>query len=309
MADISDLTAYLAQTAANACYPSGTSQPSVADMDVLIYEGWPIPEVLDLDLTARELGPGGVPVPRARGPRANVSVFPMEGTNVVPPQIQDETYVIVPAAFGLTLGLAQNPIGGAFTIQLTGAPVPTEFLTVEIDQYYIASAGGASIAAILNAVAAQINSFPSLTDPLIHGYTASVVSNSLIVQRAAYCVPRLGSQGTLGKVTHKQQQSIMVSVWAPDHVTRTKLAKAIDGLIKQAIVVTMPDTSKAKVCYNRTNVRDEHEPLALYRRDLIYQVEYATVMEFPGTVITSVTVQIAPLDPATQNFIVVSGVA
>jgi hypothetical protein len=278
-------------------------------MDVLIYEGWPIPEVLDLDLTARELGPGGVPVPRARGPRANVSVFPMEGTNVVPPQIQNDDYIIRPAVFGLTIGLAQNPTGGAFTIQLTGTPGPTEFLTVEIDQYYIASAGGASIAAILNAVAAQINGFPSLADPNVQGYMASVVGNALIVQRAAYCVPRLGSQGTLGRVIHKQRQSVMISVWAPDHVTRTKLAIAIDGLIKQDISVKMPDTSMALICYNRTNVRDEHEPLALYRRDLIYQVEYATVMEFPGTVITSVTIQIAPLDPVTQNFVVATGVA
>lgn len=309
MADLSDLTAYIAQTAANACYPNGTSAPSAADMDVLIYEGWPIPEVLDLDLTGQTLGPGNIPVPRPGGPRANVTIFPMEGTNVVPQQILDHDYIIKPAVFGLTIGLAQNPIGGAWTIQLTGTPGPTEFLTVEIDQYYIASAGGANVAAILGAVAAQINAFPSLADPLIPGYAANVVGNALIVNKAAYCVPRLGSQGTLGRVTHKQRQSIMVSIWAPDHLTRTKLAKAIDGLIKQNLVVTMPDTSKAQICYNRTNVRDEHEPQACYRRDLIYQVEYATVMEFPGTVITSVTVQIAPLDPATQNFLVVSGVA
>ena len=39
MADLSDVTAYLAQRAASAVYPNGTTSPSVASMDCLIYEG------------------------------------------------------------------------------------------------------------------------------------------------------------------------------------------------------------------------------------------------------------------------------
>ena len=54
----------------------------------------------------------------------------------------------------------------------------------------------------------------------------------------------------------------------------------------------MPDTSQALVIYSRTNVSDDRQSTAIYRRDLIYDVEYATVFQFPGYVITSVNVSI-----------------
>jgi hypothetical protein len=302
LADISDITAYLAQAAVNACYPNGTSQPSVAGADVLVFEGWPIPEVLDFDLTGRMLGANGQPVPRPRGIRHNVSVFPMAGTGVIIPQILDDTYVIVPPAYGLAAGVSQNPSGGAFTVTLTGTPGAGEFLTIEIDQYYVASATGASNGAILNTLAAQINTFPKLSNPLVPGYVAAVNGSNLTITGCAYCLPRLGATGTLGKVVHKQRQSVMVTVWAADHATRTTLAQAIDVFIKSSLTVPMPDTSTALIVYSRTNVIDETETVACYRRDLIYNAEYATVEQFPGTVITSVTTQIAPLDTVTQNF-------
>jgi hypothetical protein len=302
MADISDITAYLAQTAANACYPNGTSQPSVAGIDIIIFEGWPIAERLDLDLTGQMLGPNKIPAPRPGGVRANVSVFPMQGTNVVPPQIQDATYIVTPPVYGLQVTLTPPTSGNAFSLTLAGTPGPTEFLTIDLDNLYIASATGSTIGAILAALAAQIVAFAP-------GYTAMVAGNTLTIGRAAYCIARLGASGVLGRVIHKQRQMIIVTVWAPDHTSRTLIAAAIDILIKRHITVTMPDTSMAKICFNRTNLTDEHEPVACYRRDLIIEAEYATLDLFPGTVITSVTTQISPLDPVGQNFPVCSVVA
>jgi hypothetical protein len=58
----------------------------------------------------------------------------------------------------------------------------------------------------------------------------------------------------------------------------------------------MPDTSQAVVIYSRTNTIDEQQSQTIYRRDLIYDVEYATVQQFPGYVITSVQVSIANPD-------------
>jgi putative ABC transport system substrate-binding protein len=58
VADLSDLTAYLATTAYNAVYPNGTGSASVASMDCRIYEGWPIP-----DQTSGGLASYGVDVP------------------------------------------------------------------------------------------------------------------------------------------------------------------------------------------------------------------------------------------------------
>jgi hypothetical protein len=309
MADLSDITAYLAQTAANACYPNGTSQPSVAGIDVIVFEGWPLSETLDLDLTGQQLGLNGTVVKRPGGVRANVSIFPMQGTNTPIYQILDETYVITPAVYGLAATIVQGYGVPTWTIALTGAPGPSEFLTIELDNAYIASAGGADIAAILGALAAQINAFPNLANPAALGYAATISGNSMTITglglgQCAYCIARLGAQATLGRVIKRQRQSIMISVWAPDHESRSKIAAAIDILIKKHIVVTMPDTSMALFCYNRTNLTDEHEPVACYRRDLIVLADYATLDLFPGTVITSLTTTLAPLDPVNQNYFV-----
>ena len=71
----------------------------------------------------------------------------------------------------------------------------------------------------------------------------------------------------------------------------------------------MPDTSQAKIVYSHTNVSDQLEATTVYRRDLIYDVEYATVFEFPGYVITTIDMTIAggeyglPLMAATASAI------
>lgn len=312
MADIADINTYLSQQASLALYPGGAPAPGtispVAGMEVYIFEGWPIPEVLDLDLTGRMLDASGAVVSRANGPRAQVSVYPMRGTNEKIYQILDETYIIFPPVYGLTLSpismqAGSPPVSSNFQVTITGTPAATEFLTVEIDQFYIASAGGSTVAAILNSLATQINGFSPVHGGGFAQYVATVSGNTLTVAGAAYCFARLGVQGTLGKVTHRERQDIMISVWCPDHGSRTIIAKAIDVLIKHNLVVTMPDTSKALIIYNRTNWYDENEPVACYRRDLIYCADYATVEQFPGTVITSVSTSITPNDPTTQNFI------
>jgi hypothetical protein len=106
-------------------------------------------------------------------------------------------------------------------------------------------------------------------------------------------VVRQGGIGTLGKVTHRQKQAVMVTVWSPTHVARAQLSMAIDNAIKQKNIVNMPDTSQALICYNRTNVIDDRQMATIYRRDLIYDVEYATVQQFQGFVVTTVNISVA----------------
>jgi hypothetical protein len=85
----------------------------------------------------------------------------------------------------------------------------------------------------------------------------------------------------------------MISVWAPGQDHRKKLAIAVDVLLKASIRVTLPDTSQAIICYNRTDTDDERQVAGIYRRDLIYEVDYATLLTFPGYVVTSVGTTIA----------------
>lgn len=275
MADLSDVTTYLEGAATLAVYPNGTSQPSVAAMDVRIFEGWPLPDQLDRDMSGTMLsGSPPVPVPRPNGPVSSVSIFPMQGMAVTPYQIQDATYVISQPVFGLTVSSIVNGV-----ITISGTPIAGEYLTIITDRTYAYSHTGASAAAILAALAADFSANYS---------GVSSTATTLTIPGTFAIVVRQGGIGILGKVTHRQKQSVMVTIWSPNHRARALLAKAIDIALKSKTVVAMPDTSQALIIYSRTNFSDDRQAATVYRRDLIYDVEYATVQQFQGFVVTTV---------------------
>lgn len=278
MADLSDVTAYLAAQTAVACYPNGTSQPSVANMDVHVFEGWPIAAQLDLDMQGLQNNPNGAPTPRPNGPCADVSIFPMPGVTAEPYQVEDHTYVIVPPSYGMSAYF-----DGVSTVTVEGQPNVGEYLTIIADRQNVFSASGANTAAILASLLQQASGpYPS----------ASATGNTITIPGTHAFVVRIGGIGTLGKVTHRQKHGIMITVWAPDPPSRTALSAAIDNFLKRTIVATLSDQSQAKFVYSRTLVTDEQQTATVYRRDLIFDVEYATVFQFPGYVVTSVIVNL-----------------
>lgn len=281
MADISDVTAYLKSQALAAVYPNGTSQPSVANMDVRIMEGWPLASQLELDLAGNVKDPNtGVVSPRPNGKLANVSIFPSRSTGHTYQNL-NKTYTIVPPAINLAVSASNN------VISVTGQPAAGEYITIVADRGHVYSASGATTAAILTALAtaAQAN-YPSAS--------ANTAANppTLTIPVGFQLTVRQGGVATLGRATHRQTDCVMVTVWAPDHNTRATLAKAIDVLIKQTTKPSMPDTSEALVLYAGTYITDEQQTVSVYRRDLLYDVTYATLQQFPGYVITSTQVSI-----------------
>jgi hypothetical protein len=274
VADLSDVTTLLYTTSIAAVYPNGTSSASVGGIDCRIFEGWPDAAQLDLDLSGKMMsGNAAPPITRPGGPLANVSIFPMQGTGIAVYQILDETYVIKPVSYGLSVATTGN------LLTVTGQPNPGEYITIVADDMYVYSSNASSTAAMLAALAtaAQVN-YPS----------AASTATTLTIPTTRAFIIRQGGFGTLGKVTHRQRHPVMVTVWAPTQASRTAFSKAIDVAIKNNNKVTMPDGSQALVIYSRTNVSDDQTAATVYRRDLIYMVEYATVETFPGAVVTTV---------------------
>ncbi|WP_316227830.1 hypothetical protein [Bradyrhizobium sp. SZCCHNR3015] len=263
MADLSDVTAYLLQAATDAVYPNGAARASIVGAGVRLMEGWPIAKQLDADMAAG---------------KANVSVFPPAGAGTTVYQVLDKTYVIQPAAIATTFTLAGN------VITVAGTLAPGEFMTLVIDGAVACSQTGTSVADMLAKLAAQAQSF---------GYPAVATSNTLAVPFGHELVVRQGGKAVEGKVVHRQQQSVWITVWAPTPTMRNALAAAIDVAIKSKNRVTMPDTSQALVVYSRTNTVDEQQAATIYRRDLIFNVDYATIEQFPAYTITSTQVSIA----------------
>ncbi|WP_036048702.1 hypothetical protein [Bradyrhizobium sp. Tv2a-2] len=291
MADLSDVTAYLAQQAFIAVYPNGTGSASVAGMDCRIFEGWPLPDQLDNDLTGFMME-NGDKVKRPGGVCANVSIFPMLGQGAPVPQIQNKTRTISQPTYGLTFTVVGN------TLTVSGQPAAGEYLTIIADDEYVFSRGGATTQAILAALLADAQAaYPQ----------ASATSTSLTVPGTHILVVRQGGVGKVGRVIHRQKNSIMVTVWAPNQIARAAFAKAIDVQIKQTIVTTLSDTSQIKVTYNRTNTIDEEQSKGIYRRDLVFDVEYATLEIFDAYVITSTQVSIINLADTTTIATAVTG--
>lgn len=273
MADIDDVSNAIASLVSTAVYPNGISQPSVSGAQVRIFPGWPLPSQLDADMAA------GI---------SNVSIFPMAGATATPFQILDEWYTIVPPVHGMVVSVAGN------SVTLTGTPGPTEFCAVVLDNKYSFSRTGGTSAAILSAVLADIQvNYPS----------SSLLGSTLTIVGAAHLVARVGSQGTIGRVVHRQRQGIMVTVWAPTPTVRTLLAAPISVSLSANVRVSLPDTTQMIMVYNRTSVIDAWEAMTIYRRDMIVDAEYATIEQIPGIEVTSVDVKLLTKDTVTGNVI------
>ncbi len=259
MADIGDVTALLASMANAACYPNGAASPTVTGgtSDIVVNEGWPVPEYLDRDLAAG---------------KTNVTVFPLRLSASIVFQTLDEVYVVAPAVHGLAATIS----GGMITV--TGTPGASEYLTIVADGRHSYSRGGASVAAILASIAADaVADYPSVS-----------VVGSTITFPTIRLVARIGAAATLARVTHRQRQAVMISVWAPTPQLRNTVAAAVDVALKARNRLTFPDTSQGLLVAAYNEQHDDHQRASIYRRDLVFTVDYATLEQFPGWEVTSV---------------------
>lgn len=273
MADISQVTALLAQMAATAVYPSGTTQPSVTTRPITIFEGWPLQQTLDAAITAGQ---------------SMVSVFPtrVNGGGAVF-QVQDEDYLITQPVHGLTISSIAN---GAVSVM--GTPAAGEYLSIVVDNRHAYSRVGDDLPTILNAIAA---------DATADGYTVSVFAiggPDLPLWQGAtgggiqFSTDRLqakiGSPATKGRVTHRQRAGICITVWAPNNADRNTIAIAVDVALKAVNRLTFPDTSQGLLVASGFVQEDKLEPASIYRRDLNFTCEYATLQPYQAFEITSV---------------------
>lgn len=281
MADLSDVSTALAQIVAAAIYPNGTSQPSVTGNPVRIYEGWPQASQLDFDMAGRKLSADGTTtIETGLGPVPNVSIFPMQGATAVTFQVLNEPYVLVPPVHNLSAAIV------APTITVSGTPGLGEYVTIIADLRRIYSRNGATLTEILTALAAD-------AAPDYPG--ASSTATTVTLPGAQEIMVRIGASCTMGQTTHRQKQALMVTIWAPDPATRSRLSAPIDVAIKAQLRLTLPDTSQAIITYDRVMQSDNWETVAVYRRDLIYNVEYATLETWTAYEVTSVTTNFDPI--------------
>ena len=76
----------------------------------------------------------------------------------------------------------------------------------------------------------------------------------------------------------RQQQSFRVALWCGDPASRDVASAAVDLALGALDFMTLPDGSSARIRFETTSSSDRQEEADLYRRDLVYSVEYATLL-------------------------------
>lgn len=273
MADLSDVENALKAIALQAAYPTGTGQPSkclaldgVTPVPLAVSRGWPVKEQLERDLAT------GV---------QQVTIF-------VPPQSLRITSREPGGWFDLTnptptIAVAVNEGAGTFT--LTGyVETPQNVALFVNDKAYIyACQQEDTLANVATGLVALIS----------QDLAASSVGAVVTVVGAYRMAGRVGLHGAVQRVLRQQEQLFHVIIWASTPELRDAVSKFIDGayagvgMANRRDFISLPDSSMGKLMYRGTRQTDIAEMQGLYRRELVFAVEYATTETVDATPVLS----------------------
>ncbi len=248
MADLSDVETALVGAAGVALYPAGPGAPSVTGAGVRIYRGWPSTGSLDADLAS------GI---------VNVSVFAVADDTRITTRWGVQ-FAVTPTAPALTVSVAGTTVtfgGLASAGQLAG-------ILVDAGAYAYRTQAGDSpslVAAVLGDAIRAVR--PCLT-------AGSTVS----VQGAAKVVGRVTADAGVLSEWQRQEQGFRITVWAPDPSTRDVVSGALSRGLAQLAFLDLADGTAGRLRYRRTASHDDDRAARLYRRDLLFNVEYGTTI-------------------------------
>ena len=258
MADISDVQSALVGLITGTLYPNGTGQPSLINVPILVYAGWPDANTLDADLAALNAGnPAG---------RIHVSVFPRPEEQRTTRFVDNWNVLTAPAP---TLTITQ--VGQVVTLSGTVSTPQNVAVVTKAKAYLYAVQASDTLTSIATAVAALIpgatSTGPSITLPAGFLVTAT----------------RVGASGSFYRERKRQARSLQITVWANTDANRTAVAAPIDVALAAIEFVTLADGTSAWLRYQSSPILDSREQVQLYRRDLFYLADYATVQTTQAT--------------------------
>ena len=275
MADSNDVTTALAAFVDAAIYPSGDSGASATGYATIIRPGWPLPDNLDAALAAAQV---------------YVSVYPEEISRITTrfERLWTSSVVVTPT---ITITAAKQliTIGGTVTV---GHYVSAVIFNKAAS--YAAQAGDtlASVATALAALLTTAGVSATATGAVISIPTADLPDIAVAN----------GAPGTMIQEVRRQQQSFMVTIWAPSNDARAATANIIDPLLASTDYIgPFPDTTQGWLLFRLERESDEGEKRACFRRDLCYWVEYPTTISAPAYPITVFASSINVADGTTNG--------
>lgn len=246
MADISQVLNTFLGLATTAIYPNGTSQPSVAGVDVTLMSGWPIRNRIDDIIKAG---------------KAAVSVFATEKERVVTKFERNFVQsTIASPTLSVVVGINTITINGIVTL-----PQSVMAIVNGIGYGYAVQAGD-TLSTIATALAALIPN-------------ASATLNVITITGAYYINARNSTAGTSIAELSRVEQVFTVTCWAPTPDIRTALGIGIRQYIDTTYRVPMIDNVYAQIFYYGTLPDDDSESKSnVFIRKINYLIQYATTI-------------------------------
>jgi hypothetical protein len=259
MADLSDVEEALLRLAAAVLYPEGPAAPSVIGRACRLYRGWPRGAALDADLAA------GL---------AHVTVFPEARPQAVTTRYPDRWEKVGMPAPGLNV---------------PGLSVPG--LSVIVDGRSATVEGSAHVGQVagllVDGMAVVHRTAPGDTAEMVAAVLATYLRARRVVTVDGATLTVAGSGPMLGRVvadrmvrreTRRQRQVLRLTVWCPDADMRDRLASALDAQLSTVDFLDLPDGGKGRLLFRGSLVHDQGRAARLFRRDLLYAVDYATTV-------------------------------
>jgi hypothetical protein len=236
----------LVALAAAALYPNGTAAPAAIDATIRLYRGWPNAAALDTDLTAGHV---------------NVSVFPVPGATRITTRYAPDWLPnpVTPTLTVSTSATTATFAGTADAGQLAGLLIEGQSFVHRT----VANDTPALVAAILAAAITP-------TRP------ATASGPTITVPGAASLIARTVADASAALELRRQQQQFRITAWCPNPDLRDATCEAIDVTFAATPFLTLADGSPARLTFVSTTTFDQRQDAALYRRDLLYTVEFPT---------------------------------
>jgi hypothetical protein len=247
MADLSDVEQAVADAVASILYPAGSAQSSIIGTLCRVYRGWPNPGTLNADLSA-----GGV----------NVTIVTDNETGRTTTRYLPE-WQTTAAQPGVTASTARS------TITLGGRPAVGDVVGALIDN--VAYAYRIRAGDTTSLVASNLNQLIQANRP------ATTLGFAITVPGAGSIQVRVVCDSSTLFESRRQEKDVRIICWCPTPPIRDSVAVAIDAAINQMAFLVLPDGTNARVVYRNSACYDQAQNALLYRRDLIYTVEYPTI--------------------------------
>jgi hypothetical protein len=249
MADLSEVESALVAAISQALYPNGIGQPSAIAALCKVFRGWPTTAELMADLKAGTVIVSVFPLPVEQ----NVSRFQRRWRDLPLP-----TAALTVAVLGNSVTLGGTP----------SSPLNVAVIVNKVGFVYTVQPGD-TLDMIATGLAALIGAPATSNGPV------------LTVSGATSLVARIGVVSGVIRETKRQKRRVQMTIFAPSPDLRDAASKIIDPALSAIDFLSFPDGSAGRLIYALSNVDDGDQKENLWRRTLVYSVEYPTTQTAP----------------------------